>query len=139
MNLREALVMLIEFAREHGPHLDKLQRAAKRVEDKAESLRKKHEARYAVVVIDAEAPTELTRQQILIDFRGAKCRACGGKKLPRCSSCFTCWDRLKPTTQKALRCNFGDGFEQAYELSLLELKGCIPALIIGDQPPEETL
>lgn len=117
MNLHEAIVSLIDFARERDAETDpRLARALRIVGKKADRLREKHEARSAVIHVDPTAPLVMGRSQIVADFNSHFCRC-----RPRAAVCTVCYYRLAPRFRKALQNGFGFGFEQSYELALSEL------------------
>jgi hypothetical protein len=69
--------------------------------------------------------TELSmnrRREILESLGSTTCGACGGPKQPRMSHCSTCYYALPQYMRKALYQRFGEGYEQAYEESLVYLK-----------------
>jgi len=63
------------------------------------------------------------RLEILDSLRSVKCEGCGGKKKTAQSHCSKCYFKLSATLRSALYQRFGDGYEEAFEQSLLVLEG----------------
>lgn len=62
------------------------------------------------------------RLAILKSLGSITCESCEGKKQPRMSHCRKCYFGLHPDTRHALYRKFGNGYEEAFERSLAELK-----------------
>lgn len=68
------------------------------------------------------APTADRKQEILASLRSTKCDGCGGTKRSKFSHCGQCYYRLPASLRARLYRQFGHGYEEAFEESLVVLK-----------------
>jgi hypothetical protein len=66
------------------------------------------------------------RLEILDSLRSVKCEGCGGKKQAAQSHCKRCYFKLSAALRLSLYKRFGNGYEEAFEESLLVLEGFKP-------------
>ncbi len=65
---------------------------------------------------------ERRREILRILVESTVCESCGAAKKLKQSHCRSCYMRLPPRLRKALYRGFGDGYEEAFEESLVFLK-----------------
>lgn len=126
MTLSDSLAVAVDALRELLPHDAKAQKAAKVLEEKRAVLRLKAETRAASKNANLEsirsAELRLTVREIRHVFLGTIC-PCGRTKAESTGFGLCCWNKISPETRHAMHAlRLGQGWEQAFELGLAELR-----------------
>jgi hypothetical protein len=72
-------------------------------------------------VLCALAVLHMTLKEIWAQFTGTIC-LCGRKKIEKQSFCRVCYHTLDPQKRYALYNRFGEGYEEAFEVAIAELR-----------------